>query len=179
MYGSDSVTAVTLSIDDPKLELSSSLNYDAGGWNIVASGATGSGLGNYTIEYPINQTGLTIAKSPLTVTANNESRTYGADDSGVTFGYSITGFIKGDVEDTSEVSGTLSYTPTDELGPTPVKKQPVGNYAINISQLAGDPLTYTDTNYTLNGASFSSRHADDHAGPLDHHGQQPEPALRL
>ena len=79
----------------------------------VASGATGSGLGNYTIEYPINQTGLTIAKSPLTVTANNESRTYGADDSGVTFGYSITGFIKGDVEDTSEVSGTLNYTHTD------------------------------------------------------------------
>ena len=54
-----------------------------------------------------------IAKSPLTVTANNESRTYGADDSGVTFGYSITGFIKGDVEDTSEVSGTLNYTHTD------------------------------------------------------------------
>src|SRR5271157_3843888 len=154
MYGSDSVTAVTLSIDDPKLELSSSLNYDAGGWNIVASGATGSGLGNYTIEYPINQTGLTIAKSPLTVTANNESRTYGADDSGVTFGYSITGFIKGDVEDTSEVSGTLNYTHTDGTDSPTEVKQPVGNYAIGISQLAGDPLTYTDTNYTLNGASF-------------------------
>jgi len=154
MYGSDSVTAVTLSIDDPKLELSSSLNYDAGNWNIVASGATGSGLGNYTIEYPINQTGLTIAKSPLTVTANNESRTYGADDSGVTFGYSITGFIKGDVEDTSEVSGTLNYTHTDGTDSPTEVKQPVGNYAIGISQLAGDPLTYTDTNYTLNGASF-------------------------
>ena len=154
MYGSDSVTAVTLSIDDPKLELSSSLNYDAGNWAIVASGATGSGLGNYTIEYPINQTGLTIAKSPLTVTANNESRTYGADDSGVTFGYSITGFIKGDVEDTSEVSGTLNYTHTDGTDSPTEVKQPVGNYAISISPLAGDPLTYTDTNYTLNGASF-------------------------
>ena len=42
----------------------------------------------------------------LTVTANNESRTYGSDDSGVTFGYMITGFVKGDVLDSSEVSGT-------------------------------------------------------------------------
>ena len=36
LYGSDSVTAVTLYIDDPNLELSSTLNYDAGGWDIAA-----------------------------------------------------------------------------------------------------------------------------------------------
>ena len=83
MYGSDSVTAVTLSIDDPKLELSSSLNYDAGGWNIIASGATGSGLGNYTIDLSDKPARTDDRQEPLTVTANNESRTYGADDSGV------------------------------------------------------------------------------------------------
>ncbi len=135
------------------------------------SGATGSGLGNYTIEYPSKPNRTDDRQESLTVTANNESRTYGADDSGVTFGYSITGFVKGDVLDSSEVSGSLNYTHTDGTDPPTEAKQPVGNYAISISPTHCDPLTYTDTNYTLDSSLLRSRHADDHAGPLDHHGR--------
>ena len=67
----------------------------------------------------------------LTVTADNVSRPYGSNDSGVTFGYTITGFVKGDVLDSSEVSGSLEYSHTDGSNP---QTEPVGNYAISISQ---------------------------------------------
>ena len=46
MYGSDSVTSVTLSTN---ASLSSSVNYNAGTWAITPSAATGSGLANYQI----------------------------------------------------------------------------------------------------------------------------------
>ena len=42
---------------------------------IVASGAIGSGLENYTISY-VNGS-LTVNPAPLTITANNMTKTYG------------------------------------------------------------------------------------------------------
>ena len=48
---------------------------DGGTYAIVPSAATGSGLGNYTITY-VNGT-LTVNPAPLTITANNDSKTYG------------------------------------------------------------------------------------------------------
>ena len=47
LYGSDSVSSVTLSTNDATL--SSSSNYNAGTWTITPSGYTGSGLDNYAI----------------------------------------------------------------------------------------------------------------------------------
>ena len=121
----------------------------------------------------------------LTVTANNGSRTYGSGDPVGMFGYSITGFAKGDVLDSSEVSGIPNYVCTDSTGTVPASKQPVGNYAITISQpdpqnpLDPPNLTYADNNYTASLGLLRSRHVDDHAGPLDHHGQQPDRDVRL
>ena len=45
MYGSDSVTSVTLSSN---ATFSSSYNYNAGTWTITPSLPIGNGLGNYT-----------------------------------------------------------------------------------------------------------------------------------
>ena len=42
---------------------------------LIASGAVGSGLGNYTISY-VNGS-LTVNPAPLTITANNMTKTYG------------------------------------------------------------------------------------------------------
>jgi hypothetical protein len=65
-----------------------------GSYDIVASAATGTGLGNYTIGY-INGT-LTVNKAILTITANSASKTYGtlATFSGTAF--TETGLANGD-----------------------------------------------------------------------------------
>ena len=148
MYGSDSVTSVTLSTDATK---STSLNYNAGGWDITPSAAICNDLSNYTPVYITAKydptapyvTGLTIAKSPLTITANNQSRTYGANDSGISWAAGLTGFLKGDGENTSELTGTLTFICTDGYNSTDQDQtgdnaketaQQVGTYLINISQ---------------------------------------------
>src|SRR5919108_105681 len=42
---------------------------------VASSAATGSGLGNYTIQYIAGK--LTVNKKALAITANNQSKTYG------------------------------------------------------------------------------------------------------
>ena len=65
LYGTDSVTGVTLSTNDTQ---STSNNYKAGSYNLTPSTATGSGLSNYTITYATDTNGLTVNKAGLTVT---------------------------------------------------------------------------------------------------------------
>ena len=151
LFGSDSVTSVTLSTN---ATLSSSSNYNAGTWDITPSAAIGSGLSNYTITYDENSTGLTVAAKALTVTALNQSRAYGVTDpsftGSITEFVSITGFVNGDFLDSSKLTGFPTLTPTD-TGPS----SPVGKYTIKCFQPdLQDPqnLSYSDTNYTL--ASF-------------------------
>ena len=158
MYGSDAVTVVTLSTN---AKLSSSSNFNANTtsnphWTITPSLATGIGLGNYLISPTTGYISglLTISPKALTVTADNKSRAYGVAD--VSFTDSITGFVKGEVYDPSKAQGKLEFTPPD------VDSRVVGNYAINISQpvvggadyVTPGPLTYTDTNYTINPTLF-------------------------
>ena len=52
MYGSDSVTSVTLSTN---ATFSSSINYNAGTWTITPSSPIGSGLGNYQLSPPLSR----------------------------------------------------------------------------------------------------------------------------
>ena len=106
LFGSDTVTSVSLTIDTPKW--SSSSNYDAGNYSMTPS-ANGSGLTNYLISCVPSSIQLTVAQAPLTVTADNRSKSYGADNSSVVYGYSITGFVTGDFQEQSEVQGGPTY----------------------------------------------------------------------
>ncbi len=166
MYSSDSVTSVTLSTD---ASLSNSHNYnvalpDAAPWTITPSSPIGKGLSNYTITYDTGT--LTISKMDLTVTPLPAYRTYGSDDTSSMFSPVLTGFLKGDGEDTSELSGGLDYSCTDgyNTDSTLMTKNPaqdeVGTYTISITQpnpndpnystlYPNGPLTYKDQNYTL------------------------------
>ncbi|ACF11780.1 filamentous haemagglutinin family outer membrane protein [Chlorobaculum parvum NCIB 8327] len=95
LYGSDAVTGVTT--------LGTGTN--AGTYNDNLTSATGSGLSNYDIDF-VNGS-LTITQAPLTITANDDSKTY--DAVAYTGGNGVTyfGFVNG--EDIS-ILGTLVYT---------------------------------------------------------------------
>ena len=79
-----------------------------GAYAIVPSAATGSGLSNYTITY-VNGT-LTVAPAALTITANNQTKVYGAALPVLTASYS--GFINGDTASSLNTQPTLSTTAT-------------------------------------------------------------------
>lgn len=99
---------------------------DVGTYAIISSGATAA---NYTVQF--NDGTLTVDPVQLTVTADNSSRLYGADNA--TFTGSVSGFVLGDAA--AVISG-LDYATTT----TPTTS--VGNYAIV-------PAGASATNYTF------------------------------
>ena len=79
-----------------------------GTYPIVPSAATGTGLSNYTISY-VNGT-LTVNPAPLTITANNASKIYGAPLP--LLGVSYSGFVNGDTAANLTAPPTLATTAT-------------------------------------------------------------------
>src|SRR4029077_8407700 len=84
----DAVTGVTLT------SAGAAATATVGGYDIVASNAVGSGLGNYAITYAKGQ--LTVNRAPLTITADSTSKTYWQ---GTTFAgteFTTTGMVNSD-----------------------------------------------------------------------------------
>ena len=100
----------------------------AGGYPITVSGATAA---NYTIAF-VNGT-LTVAKAPLTVTAQDATKVYGSVNPTFTATYS--GFVNGDTVASLTKAATVKTTATTG--------SPVGSYPIT-------PSGATSTNYTFN-----------------------------
>ena len=144
--------------------------------------------GGADVNYAFTYTGasLSVTKAPLTVTADNKSRTYGAANPALTA--TITGFVNGETLGTSGVTGAPSCS-------TPATStSPAGSYAITCIQgtlaaanysfgpfVAGTlsvgeasltitannaSRTYGDANPTFT-ASYSGFVAGDNAGDLD------------
>ena len=103
-----------------------------GGYNIVPSAATGTGLSNYTISY-VNGT-LTVSPAALTITANGQTITYGTTVPTTTASY--TGFVNG------ETSANLTTQPT--LASSHSGVQNAGTYTGNYTASGA-----VDTNYTI------------------------------
>jgi hypothetical protein len=104
----DSVDTVSLS------SAGAAAGADVGTYDIVASGATGSGLANYDITY---QTGtLTVSPAVLTVTAPSPTITYGDDAPALTPIYD--GFVGGDgpADLTTQPTCTTAYGAGDPAG---------------------------------------------------------------
>ncbi len=98
-------------------------------YSITASGAVDT---DYTISYVAGT--LSVTKAPLTITANNLTKVYGAALPTLTFGYS--GFVNGDT------SASLATLPT------------ITTTATAASNVAGSPYAITasgavDTDYTI------------------------------
>ena len=139
LVNGNSIASVTLT------STGSGASASAGTYPIVpanAVGASGTNLGNYTIGY-VNGTLTVIGKPVLTVTANNNSRLYGAVNPALTA--TITGFTDGETLATSDVTGSASVTTTATAG------SPVGSYTITsaLGTLASTKYSFTFVNGTL------------------------------
>ncbi|MEA2581207.1 MAG: large repetitive protein, partial [Actinomycetota bacterium] len=97
---------------------------------VVPSAAVGTGLANYTIHYA-NGT-LTVNRAPLSITADDKSKTYG--DANPTLTASYSGFVNGDGVGSLDTPVSLSTTATASSN--------VGTYPITASAAA-------DANYIV------------------------------
>ncbi|WP_424934816.1 MBG domain-containing protein, partial [Amaricoccus macauensis] len=120
------------------------LTSDVGDYDVAAAGLTS---GNYEIAYEVGT--LTIDPAQLTVTTDDASRTYGAENPDFTASYS--GFVLG--QDETDLDGTLGFTTaagrTSDVGDYDVAATGLtsGNYEIayEVGTLTLDPAQLTVT----------------------------------
>ncbi|MFN8538619.1 MAG: MBG domain-containing protein, partial [Thermomicrobiales bacterium] len=139
---------------------SATSNSVPGSYNVTASGLTSA---NYTISYVAGT--LTVNQAPLTITAQDKSRAFGAANPSFTASYS--GFVLG--QTASVLAGTLSCSTTanasSPAGPYPITcaGQTSNNYAI--SYVAGT-LTVGQASQTITFAALANKNYGDPAFTL-------------
>ena len=136
LYNGDTVSAVTLS----STGAAGTANVTGSPYAIVASNATGSGLRNYAISY-VNGS-LTVNQAALTVTAGNQSKTYGTN---LNLGNSA--FTTGTLYNGDTVNA-VTLASTGAAGTANVTGSP---YAIVASNATGSGLSNYAISY-VNGA---------------------------
>ena len=106
--------------------------------NIVPSTATGTGLGNYTITY-VNGT-LTVNAATLTITANDDSKTYGTPKTFSSTTVTASGLVNGDtitgVTETSTGAPVSATVGTYNIVPSAATGTGVSNYTISATPTA-------------------------------------------
>jgi hypothetical protein len=145
LVNGDTVTALSLG------SAGSPVTANVGTYDIIASNALGTGLGNYDINY-VNGT-LTVNKAPLTITASNASKTYG--NAAAPFGYTSSGLVNSD---------SISSVSLASLGAPATAN--AGTYAITADNAAGTGLGNYDINYvngtlTVNKANLTVTASND------------------
>ena len=120
-------------VSDLSLATSATSSSDAGSYTITASGASAS---NYNITF-VNAA-VTVEQAALTITANDESMTYG--DTVPSFDATYTGLVNGD---TSSVVSDLS------LSTSVTSSSTVGSYTITASGATAGNYSITYVNGTL------------------------------
>ena len=122
------------------------------GITITTSGYTISGTdsGNYTLTQPTLSGDITAA--PLTVTASDQTKVYGATDPVLT--YSITGFVNGDLESDLDTAVSISRAVGETVGTYTITPSAAAdsNYAISFVtadfSITAAPLTVTASDQT-------------------------------
>ena len=143
LVNSDTITSVT------ETSTGAAVPAPVGTDPIVPSDAAGSGLGNYTIGY-VNGT-LTVNPATLTITANNDSKTYGTLKSFNGTAFTETGLVNGDtitgVTETSIGAPVSAPVGTDPIVPSDAAGSGLGNYTIGYvnGTLTVNPATLTIT----------------------------------
>ncbi|AHF94234.1 hypothetical protein OPIT5_08855 [Opitutaceae bacterium TAV5] len=129
LYGSDSVTDVTLASDGA----AATAGVNGGvAYTVAASDATGSGLSNYEITYTPGQ--LTVTPAALTIKADDLTKDFGQTFTFAGTEFTVTGLKNAD----AVTSATL-------VSDGAVSTAAIGPYAINVSAATGTGLS----NYTI------------------------------
>ncbi len=134
LVNSDSVASVTLS----STGAAATAAVTGSPYAIVASGAVGSGLGNYTISYLSGS--LTVNPAPLVITADNMTKTYGQT---LTFGSGSTQFTSSGLQNSNTI-GSVTLAVSGNGGAATAA---VGSYTITPS--AATAGTFAASNYTI------------------------------
>ena len=110
--GADNAASLTT---QPTVTTTAITNSPAGSYPITASGGVSS---NYTFTYVAGT--LTVTKAVLTVTANNQTKVYGAANPALTLTYS--GFVGADnaASLTTQPTATTTAVTTSPVGPYPI-----------------------------------------------------------
>ena len=145
LVNSDSVTSVTFT----SAGTAATATVAGSPYVIVPSDAAGSGLSNYIISYVDGS--LTVNPAPLTITADNTSKTYGQTLSFAGTEFTTTGLVNSDSV-TSVTLNSAGAAPTAGVAGSP--------YAIVPSSAAGSGLgnytvSYVDGNLTVNTATLT------------------------
>jgi filamentous hemagglutinin family protein len=145
LFNGDTLTGVTLT----SAGAFQSAQVSGSPYAITGSNPTGTGLYNYAITYVSG--GLTVTPANITITANNQSKTYGNTHTLGTTAYSVTGnMFNGDnVTGVSLASAGVDATATVAGGPYAI----TGSNAQG-SGLANYSITYADGSLTVNPASL-------------------------
>ena len=127
----------------PTLSTTATAHSDTGGYAITASGAAADS--DYTITYVAGS--LTVTTAPLTITADNQTKVYGAAVPTLTASYS--GFVDGDT------AANLSTQPT--LTTTATAGSHVGSYTITASGAADSDysISYVPGTLTVTAAGLT------------------------
>ena len=142
--GSDGESDLTTA---PTATTTATTTSGAGTYAITGSGGSDD---NYTFSYTDGT--LTVGKAALSVTADDQSKTYGEANPTLTVSYS--GFVGSDGESDLTTAPTATTTATTTSG--------AGTYAITVSAGVSDNYTFSYTNGTLTvGKAALSVTADD------------------
>ena len=126
----DSISAVNLS------SAGAVATANAGNYAISGSGATGSGLSNYTINYVDGN--LLVNKAALTIAANNQTKVYGDAMNYDNGGFAtVTGLKNNDTVDSTNGQVMGGFQPTGA----------VGTYDINVYGASGTGLSNYDITF--------------------------------
>ena len=153
--GGNGVNIVGFVNGDNVVDLGGALGYSGtsqGATNVVGSPyvitAGGYSSGNYNITYNDGQ--LTITPAALTITANNDAKVYDALAYSGGNGVTYSGFVNGENENTSDLTGTIGYSGTSQGAVN------VGNYVIAASGQNSDnyAITYNDGQLDITAAAL-------------------------
>ena len=141
LVNGDTITAVT------ETSTGAPASATVGTYPIVPSAATGTGLSNYTIGY-VNGT-LTINAAALTITANNDSKTYGTLKTFGSTAFTESGLVNGDaitgVTETSSGAPASATVGTYNIVPSAATGTGLSNYTI----------TYINGTLTVNAVTLT------------------------
>ena len=140
LVNGDSITGVA------EASAGSPISATVGTYNIVPFAAAGSGLSNYTITY-VNGT-LTVSPAPLTITANDATKTYGQTATFAATAFTETGLVTANGDTITGVTETSTGAPVSAQ----VGTYPIVPSAATGNRLSNYTITYDSGTLTVNPA---------------------------